>query len=172
MIEFIGAFLLWTLLAYALHRAAHHPLFSKTLWPIHAEHHALDHMERPKFPAPTEFFFWFGTWRRSADVWITQTIPAIIAVAVFGGYAWLILPLHYVYEVFLADGMLDHNPAIKGRITQWMTIGSMHLRHHTNYKTNYGFYITLWDRLFGSYRGDEPARERVRPSISPQSVPS
>ena len=55
---------------------------------------------------------------------------------------------HYVYEVFLSRTVLDHNPKITGKITRFISIGSFHLKHHTNVRCNFSFYITLWDYLF------------------------
>ena len=52
---------------------------------------------------------------------------------------------HYIYE------LLEHNTSLSGKITKYFAVGQFHLEHHRKANTNFGFTITLWDHLFGTY---------------------
>ena len=67
-----------------------------------------------------------------------------------------LLAFHYIYEVFLSENQLDHNPKITGRVTRWFAWGDFHLQHHVHPKQNIGLMITLWDRLFGTANDPQP----------------
>jgi len=41
------------------------------------------------------------------------------------GGAWILLPLYYLYEVFLADMVVEHNPQITGKITRILSVGGI-----------------------------------------------
>lgn len=97
-----------------------------------------------------DYFFWFGNFRSSMDVYITFTLPLLALLAFSPKYGTPLLAFHYIYEVFLSRNVLDHNPKIKGKITNYIPIGTYHLLHHRNVKCNYSFFITIWDRIFGT----------------------
>jgi len=147
----ILAFLIWTLIAYCIHRAAHIRSKANLLWYIHKAHHQKDYKnQRPSWPQWYEYFFCFGTTRRTLDIWIVFVIPLIVVTTVVGGKSWTLLPLYYLYEVFLADTVVEHNPKITGAITRFLSIGQYHLKHHAKPRVNYSFFIPLWDYVFGT----------------------
>ncbi|MBD1372684.1 sterol desaturase family protein [Hazenella sp. IB182357] len=150
-LKLILYYLLCTLYSYLIHRLAHIPNKKNILFRIHADHHKNKYDDsKPSFPDLSHYFFWFGSWYASLDVWITLTLP-ILVITLFDPIPGIVLLiLHYVYEVFLAATVLDHNPRIKGVITKYLAIGEFHLKHHYFIKGNYGFYITLWDYVFGT----------------------
>ncbi|MCV9888129.1 sterol desaturase family protein [Metabacillus halosaccharovorans] len=149
LVKLVIYFLIWSLYSYVIHRIAHIPSKKNPLLKIHLVHHRVKYDDSflPEWP---NFFFWFGSWRASLDVWITLTFPVVIIAIIDPVPGVILLVFHYFYEVFLAGNVVDHNPNIKGRITRYFAIGQYHVRHHEVYRANYGFFITLWDRLFGT----------------------
>lgn len=149
---FIEMFLVWSLCAYALHRAGHVAHRSNVLFRIHMAHHrtAYPGHIRPRdcLPAPANFLLWFGSLQASADVWITLVLPALVLTALQPMEGKYLLLLVYLYEVFCSELLLDHNPALCGPLTRLFAWGDYHLQHHHHAKTNYGLYITLWDTVF------------------------
>ncbi len=165
-LEFFGAFLISTCLAYWVHRLAHMRVFRTTLWKIHEPHHRIDAWNLPLGPDWRSAFLWYGGWRRTADVVLTFYVPALIAGSIIGGYGWLILPFHYLYELFCADGLLDHNPRIKGRMTRMMAIGDYHLAHHHRFNRNLSFIVPWWDHLFGTVDHRVEAKQQTRAKVA------
>ncbi|MGQ4665510.1 sterol desaturase family protein [Metabacillus halosaccharovorans] len=149
LVKLVIYFLIWSLYSYVIHRIAHIPSKKNPLLKIHLVHHRVKYDDSflPEWP---NFFFWFGSWRASLDVWITLTLPVVIIAIIDPVPGVILLVFHYFYEVFLAGNVVDHNPNIKGKITRYFAIGQYHVRHHEVYRANYGFFITLWDRLFGT----------------------
>lgn len=148
-IYILGLFLLWTFLVYLMHRLAHirhkHNLFHA----IHLSHHKIDYLNanNRKFKW-YYFFFYFGSLNATLDVLIMLTLPAFIVYFIYPPLGIYILIFHYLYEVLLSEGALDHNPAIKGRITSFFAWGEYHLTHHKTWVSNYGLVITFWDTIF------------------------
>jgi sterol desaturase/sphingolipid hydroxylase (fatty acid hydroxylase superfamily) len=148
--KLIGYFFLWSLWGYVMHRIAHINVRFNVLKYFHLKHHAYNYGDS-RMPPWHDYFFWFGCWRSSMDVYLTFTLPLVILAFYDPTYGLTLLAFHYVYEVFLSRNVLDHNPNIRGWITRVVPIGEFHLQHHRNFRGNYSFYITLWDYLFGSY---------------------
>lgn len=147
VLKLVGYFLLWTLWSYTMHVIAHTNFKYNFIRYFHLKHHAYNYGDS-NLPPWHDYFFWFGEWRSSMDVYITFTIPLIILTIFDPVYGGILLAFHYVYEVFLSRNVLDHNPNITGNITRFIPIGKFHLCHHRNVKCNFSFYITLWDYLF------------------------
>lgn len=149
----VGCFGLWTLAIYWLHRWSHiHHRFNP-LWWIHRAHHAEPYLRedsRPQWPKLGQFLFWLGGVRLSLDVILVMTLPLLAIVWVWPQYALPLLVFHYLYEVFLSESVLDHNPRITNRATRWFAWGDFHLHHHVNLKKNYGLMLGLWDFVFGT----------------------
>jgi sterol desaturase/sphingolipid hydroxylase (fatty acid hydroxylase superfamily) len=153
-----AAFLVWTLWSYAVHVAAHSRLAAfRPLRRVHRAHHAVRYGPN-RWPTWPTYLLWFGSWRATLDVLITFTAPLIGLSLVAPRIGVPLLVFHYIYEVFLAGSVLDHNPVITGPITQVVAIGAFHMRHHASPSCNFGFYVTAWDRLFRTARTTaEPA---------------
>lgn len=111
-----------------------------------------------KWPPIEDYFFWFGSWKSTLDVWIVFTLPLVALLFVNRDVAIVLLIFHYIYEVFLSKNVLDHNPKITSKITKIIPVGIFHLDHHKYFKCNYSFYISLWDYLFGTTRNDMMTR--------------
>ena len=149
--EFFGAFMLWTLWSYGVHRLAHVHHKKNPLWHMHKPHHRNNYnLPRPLIENWKVFLLWFGDFKKTADVWVVFTLPSIALAALIGGGAWFLPIFHYLYEVFLADQIFEHNPKIKGKITRYVACGAYHLHHHKKFTANYGFFLTFWDKLFNT----------------------
>lgn len=140
-------FMLWTLCSYWIHRIAHIPHKKNILFKVHQAHHMVQYGES-YMPSWGSFFFWFGSWKASLDVWISLTLPVVIIAIIDPVPGITLLIFHYVYEVFFSSNVLDHNPKIKGMVTRIFAIGQYHLQHHRVQRWNYSFFITLWDHVF------------------------
>ncbi|AEI43700.1 sterol desaturase family protein [Paenibacillus mucilaginosus] len=147
VLKLTGYFLLWTLYSFTMHRLAHIPHKKNFLHKIHMAHHRYNYGDS-KWPPLADFFFWFGGWKESLDVWLTFTLPIVVLAFFDPKYALILFIFHYFYEIFLSRNVLDHNPNITGRITNIIPVGTFHLKHHKHYRCNYSFFITLWDYLF------------------------
>lgn len=143
-------FILWTLYSYTIHRIAHIPSKKNPLYKVHHVHHRVKYDPAKSLPELSNYFFWFGSWYASLDVWITFTLPLVILVIIDPVPGIVLLVIHYLYEVFLSGNVIDHNPNIKGKITRIFAVGEYHLHHHKVYRKNYAFFITLWDHVFGT----------------------
>lgn len=160
LFELVGWFFLWTLYSYLIHRLAHVPGRYNFLRYCHLKHHGYSYGDS-MWPPIADYFFWFGSWRGSLDVYITFTLPLVVLAIVKPEYGLILLAFHYIYEVFFSKNVLDHNPKITGKITRFIPIGQYHLKHHRNYRCNYSFYLTIWDYLFRTNEEAASAR-RVR----------
>lgn len=154
-----AAFLLWTLAIYWLHRLSHMRARWNPLWRIHRAHHRHPYLRRYEpagWPRAGQWFLWLGDWESSLDVIVQMTIPLLVIAWIWPDVGVPLLVFHYLYELFLSESQLDHNPKITGRATRYFAWGDFHLHHHINPKHNYGLMITLWDRVFGSAHDPAP----------------
>jgi sterol desaturase/sphingolipid hydroxylase (fatty acid hydroxylase superfamily) len=142
------------------------------LWQLHRAHHKNNYTNsRPRWPRWHEFLFWFGSFPKTFDVLLTFTLPALLCAWLFGGSAWLLLPFHYFWEVFLSDTVLEHNPKIGNPFVRFLAVGQYHLHHHRTLNSNYGFFTPLWDIIFGTNAPSCKMRNRalsktMRPPMS------
>ena len=94
-----------------------------------------------------------------------------------------------VFELLLSIGALFTHadfalpPALDRRLRWLLVTPSMHRIHHSTWRpetdSNYGFHLSIWDRLFGSYRAQPRAPEASMPigleyfrSSDEQNLPS
>jgi len=132
---------------YVFHRVAHHPV----LYPLaHRTHHVFEN------PRPLTLF-------------------VLNPIEVLGfGALWLLLLVAYTSSIEgiliyltlnLGFGLIGHlgvEPApevwIRTPILRYVATSTFHAEHHQDRNHNYGFYLLLWDRLFGTlspeYRAD------------------
>lgn len=140
--SYVVALVLLDLTLYAQHRALHRVAF---LWPLHAPHHAdraLDVSSGLRFH-PGEAVF-------SAGV----KAAAIVALGASPGMV-------LVFEITLSlASLFTHANWALGRADQnlqrLIVTPDMHRLHHSRRDTesqrNFGFFLSCWDRLFGSYQ--------------------
>jgi sterol desaturase/sphingolipid hydroxylase (fatty acid hydroxylase superfamily) len=128
---------------WAQHVVFHHV---PVLWRLHRMHHA-----------DTEFDVTTGLRFHPVEIVLSMIIKIVVVVAV-GAPAVAVL----VFEVLLnASAMFSHGNV---RLPEWLDAAlrrvvvtpDMHRVHHSALReetdSNYGFCLSVWDRLFGTYR--------------------
>ncbi|MDQ3494651.1 MAG: sterol desaturase family protein [Pseudomonadota bacterium] len=144
-LKFVLALLLLDLAIYWQHRLLH---TLSWLWPLHRVHHTdatLDATSALRFH-PLE---------------ILLSLALKVALAVALGIAPLAM---LVFEILLSSfAMVTHAnlalPRRLDRMVRWLLVTpTMHRIHHSvrgeEQRSNYGFNLSLWDRVFGSYAVD------------------
>ena len=145
-VSFLLAFVALDLVVYWQHRMFHVvPWF----WRVHAVHHS-----------DVEFDQTTGVRFHPVEI-VLSTIIKGAAVVAIGATPLVVL----VFEVVLSSSSLFNHanarmPRVLDRILRWVLVTpDMHRIHHSvdsdEYNRNFGFCLTWWDRLFGSYR-DHP----------------
>jgi sterol desaturase/sphingolipid hydroxylase (fatty acid hydroxylase superfamily) len=150
-------FLLWTLAEYFLHRFMHINHSLNIFFHIHRHHHNIPieklTAKTNRWPKFSYFFFWFDNLYETIEIVFGETIPALIIYYFDPECGIYILIFHYVYELLATDSLLEHNPEIKEKsVIKYFAVGQFHLEHHRRANKNFGFTITLWDHLFGTYK--------------------
>lgn len=125
------------------------------------------------------------------DIDVTTAIrfhPLEIALSMLWKIAWVAAmgpsPLAVVaFEILLnACAMFNHaNVALPGRLDRALRIlvvtPDMHRVHHSvlrrEHDSNYGFNLSIWDRVFGTYRAEpERGHEGMTIGLSPYQAPA
>ncbi len=165
LLEGVVAVLVFDFAIYWQHRATHRVAW---LWPLHRVHHsdlAIDVSTGLRFH-PLEIALSMGI-----KLGLVALLgPAPLAVMVF--------------ELWLSVGSLftHANIALPARVESTvralLVTPTMHRIHHSLRReetdSNYGFNLSLWDRLFGSYRSHalQPPREMLLGLASWRDAPS
>ena len=149
-------FLIWTLAEYLIHRFMHFNHKLNIFYRIHRYHHSIPYdkltSSNNKLPKLSYFFLWFDNINETIEIILGETIPAIGIYLLDKKCGFIILIFHYFYELIATDALLEHNPNIKtSSIINYFAVGQFHLEHHRKANKNFGFTITLWDHLFGTY---------------------
>ncbi len=153
-IEIVLAFLLFDLAIYWQHRLLHTiPL----LWPLHRVHHS-----------DTSFDVTTGVRFHPLEIALSMAIKLGLVV-VLGPHPVAVV----IFELVLsATSLLTHAdfalPPRLDRALRWLIVTpSMHRIHHSVHReetdSNYSFNLSLWDRVFGSYRVHPAQPERRMP---------
>ena len=129
-----------------------------TLWRIHRMHHA-----------DLDFDITTGGRFHPVEIALSMAIKLAV-VAALGAPAAAVL----LFEILLnATAMFNHSnvrlPQRVDRVLRWLVVTpDMHRVHHSvvmkETNSNFGFNLSWWDRLFGTYR-DQPAAGHERMSI-------
>ncbi|MEX0839836.1 MAG: sterol desaturase family protein [Parvibaculum sp.] len=129
---------------------AQHVIFHRLglLWRLHRVHHA-----DPDFDVTTGIRF------HPVEILISMCIK-ILAVALLGAPVVAVI----LFEVLLnAAAMFNHSnvrlPVAVDRILRWLVVTpDMHRVHHSihqdEHDMNFGFSLSIWDHLFGTYRAE------------------
>jgi len=143
VLEFALSLLLLDLAIYWQHRILH---VIPVLWRMHRVHHS-----DLAFDATTGVRF------HPFEIALSMAIKLAL-IALLGPPALAVL----VFEILLSSGALFTHadfalPARLDRALRWLVVTpSMHRIHHSDRReetdSNYGFHLSLWDRLFRSYR--------------------
>jgi len=139
LLDSVVLFVAMDLCMYLFHRAAHLPLF----YPIaHRTHHQYES------PRPMSLFvlnplevIGFGT------LWLI--VVALYTSSIEGILVYLTLNL-----LFGMVGHLGVEPApaawVRTPVLRYISTSTFHAEHHGTVHYNYGFYLIVWDRLFGT----------------------
>jgi len=136
-------FLVWTLLLYWMHRAAHVVPFLKT---YHLGHHQFIVKNEPTWHW-TNIFIFQDNKVSTIDVWLTEIIPTLLFCYITG--QWWIAVIFYIWSAFIQEA-IEHNR--KFNIFPISTSGKWHLVHHFSGPYNYGIFHPFWDMLFRTYK--------------------
>lgn len=151
-----GWFLIWTCAEYWMHRLMHWHSAYNFLYSIHREHHRISYAEvtdkKHRWPKLSYFFFFFDNLHETLEIVVGETIPALVIYTLDHECGKVLLVFHYVYEILATDSLLEHNAEIRSKsIVAAFAVGQFHLEHHRRSEKNFGFTITLWDHLFGTF---------------------
>lgn len=142
-LEIMLAIILLDLIIYAQHLVMHHvPM----LWRLHRTHHA-----DPELDVTTGGRF------HPFEIWLSMGLK-MAAVAILGAPVAAVI----LFEVILSSmALFNHSnlnlPPHLDRALRFVVVTpAMHRVHHSPLKaetnSNFGFNLSLWDRLFGTYR--------------------
>lgn len=140
ILESIVLFLAWTFLLYWVHRFVHSLSFIQH---IHWNHHWYISNHKTTWHWSNLFLF-NDTWISTIDLWITEVIPTLLFAWVFD--AWWVLAFYYVWAATVQEAV-EHNTKIN---LYPVTSGQWHLLHHKQADRNFGVFIPIWDKLFGT----------------------
>lgn len=154
-VEAVTVWLMLDLAMYALHRALHEV---RWLWPLHRVHHS-----------DVEFDVTTGLRFHPGELLLSQLFRLGL-VMLLGAAQTAVL----AYELVLAAFLLFQHanvrvPALLERVLRSLLVTpDMHRTHHSAHRdetdSNYGFVLSLWDRLFRSYTRigrDAPRQMRI-----------
>ncbi len=146
----LGAIILFDCWTYWWHRMNHKIPW---LWRFHRVHHSDAQMD-----VSTSNRFHFG------EIFISSTIR-IALIPLFGAHLWHLA----LYEGLMFPIVQFHhaNVGLPERWDRWLRIlfvtPDMHKVHHSRWRTetdsNYTSFLSLWDRLFGSFRRSANPRD-------------
>jgi sterol desaturase/sphingolipid hydroxylase (fatty acid hydroxylase superfamily) len=141
--EYIFAFLGWTFCLYWIHRIGHKTPIVKT---AHLDHHKFINIHGKTKWHWNNLFLFNDTWMSTIDLWITEVIPTLIFSWITGH--WWISVFYYLWAALIQE-VIEHNPKVNMLL---LTSGQWHLVHHTNPAKNFGLFLPVWDKLFGTYK--------------------
>ena len=158
--SFVLALILLDLLIYAQHVALHK---IPALWLLHAPHHgdrALDVSSGLRF--------------HPAEALLSGAVKALGVLALGAPLAAVI-----AFEILLsAASLFTHANWHLGRVDQWLrwmiVTPDMHRIHHSRLadetRHNFGFLISFWDRLFGTWQ-DQPQSGQTGMTLGLEEMP-
>jgi len=140
-------FLLWTLVLYWTHRAAHLIPYIRY---FHLNHHFTINRNLKNNCLNTwhwnNLLLYNDNCKSTFDLWITEVIPTIIFCAITT--EWWILGFYYVWAALIQES-IEHNPNVNLPL---LMSGKKHLVHHKNSNKNYGLLFSFWDKIFRTYK--------------------
>jgi Delta7-sterol 5-desaturase len=139
LFDFLIIFLVMDLLMYLLHRAGH----LSFIYPyLHKTHHRIEN------PSPIALFVLNPAETLSfGGLWLLVLCSA--------SFSWIGISIYLLINIiFGITGHLGVEPLpksfSKNRFFKYFATSTFHTQHHQDIKVNYGFYTTIWDRLFGT----------------------
>ena len=150
----IGGFILLDFTIYWQHVVAHR---LNWFWRLHRTHHA-----------DTDFDLTTGLRFHPLEILLSMLIKAI-AIALFGIPVIAVL----LFEIVLSgSAMFNHSNIqlpdhMERRLRKLIVTPGMHRIHHSTerfeHDSNYGFFLSVWDRWFNSYTAQSQQDDRTMP---------
>jgi sterol desaturase/sphingolipid hydroxylase (fatty acid hydroxylase superfamily) len=149
-----------SLAQYAFHRLAH---CIPALWSVHRVHHSDRHLDAT-------------TGLRFHPLEMLAASLFMAAVALMGGLLPLALVVYEIAEIIV--GIFTHTSlelprGIERRLSAMFITPALHRLHHSDdwaeADTNYGALLSLWDRIFGTFRPG-PLRPPAEPGFGVEGV--
>nr|WP_294876107.1 sterol desaturase family protein [uncultured Pedobacter sp.] len=137
LIEVIVIVLVMDLLMYIFHYLVHHPLIYKILHRKHHEHTSTNFLSL--FVLHPFETLGFG----------------LMMIFVFMWYDFSIFSISFYVFINLIWGTIGHlNREFFPKWTEQLFLGTtkFHNQHHLNEQRNFGFYTSIWDRMFGTHK--------------------
>lgn len=138
LIEILTITLVMDLLMYIFHYLAHHPFIYKILHHKHHEHTSTNFLSL--FVLHPSEALGFGLMMIFVFTWHNFAVFSII-IYLFINLMW---------------GTIGHlNREFFPKWAEKLFLGTtkFHNQHHLNEQKNFGFYTSIWDRIFGTYKG-------------------
>lgn len=154
-LEIAFGWLLLDLAMYGLHRALHEV---RWLWPLHRVHHS-----------DVEFDVTTGLRFHPGEVLLAQLFRLGL-VMLLGAPLIAVLAYELLFAAFLlfAHGNIRMAPMFERVLRLALVTPDMHRTHHSAHReetdSNYGFVLSIWDRIFRSYTPsarDSPRQMRI-----------
>lgn len=144
---------------YFTHRAMHHPALFK--W-FHLVHHQSTN------PSP-----WAAYAFHPLEAFVEQGIVFIFyfTLPIHISHLALFFLFSIVYNIYGHLGYeLYPRSFATSSIGRWINTSTSHNQHHQYFKGNYGLYLLVWDRVFGTIREDydqrfEEVTSREKPTV-------
>ncbi|MBB2151421.1 fatty acid hydroxylase family protein [Pedobacter sp. LMG 31462] len=137
LIEIVTIILVMDLMMYVFHYLAHHPFIYKILHRKHHEHKSTNFLSLfVLHPLETLGF-------------------GLMMIFVFMWYDFSIFSIMIYLLINLIWGTIGHlNREFFPKWTEQLFLGTtkFHNQHHLNEQRNFGFYTSIWDRMFGTYK--------------------
>ena len=108
--------------------------------------------------------------QKNVTPYTTYSLSIVEVIIQFGFYQVLSVFIYNtasdLFTIFAFSWSLFLHTDIRfkylNRISHVFVTNRYHIAHHREYKTNYGLYLVIWDKLFGSFSiGDEVEKKRV-----------
>jgi sterol desaturase/sphingolipid hydroxylase (fatty acid hydroxylase superfamily) len=138
------AFLTWTFSLYWIHRIGHKISFINF---AHRDHHRFININGKTNWHWNNLFLFNDTWTSTLDLWITEVVPTVL-FSIITGHWWISI-FYYLWAALIQE-MVEHNP--KFNLYPLLTSGKWHLIHHQNPGRNFGLFLPIWDKLFGTHQ--------------------
>lgn len=148
------AILVFDVTIYCQHRLMH---FFPLLWRLHRVHHT-----DPEFDLTTGVRF------HPIEIMLSMGLKLGL-ITLLGPHPLAVLIFELLLSLF---SLWTHSnvalpPGIDRRVRMLLVTPSMHRIHHSTWQpetdSNYGFHLSCWDRLFGTYRQQPRQHERDMP---------
>lgn len=136
-LETLAIIFIMDFLMYVFHFVAHNPFIYKLLHRKHHEHNSTNYLSLfVLHPFETVGF-------------------GLMMIMVFASYNFSVYALSLYIAINLIWGTLGHlNREFFPKWADYCFLGStkFHNQHHLHEQRNFGFYTSIWDRLFGTYK--------------------